>query len=324
MNRVTLAMLVTCLAATARAQTMSFSPEYPRPGDSVTVTTAFIADAWGTSSPVVKFDGSNIILETTSGGACIPEPAFYTRTATFVAPSTGLYEVRFVRLIGAGWQVVATRQLQVAPSCDFTHSLSVDAAFIDARSPATLSWCDPASDSFQVYVGTTLEGPFTRLAELDGSTSRLAVQVPVPRTFYYYVQSRARSGAVAVSNVVAVTGISGASCQPSPTTLCVVGRRFGATARFRVGSSPVLTYGRAVSVTDPSGYFWFFGPDNVEVTLKMIDACPASYWLFASGMTNVGVTINVTDFKTGRTASYSNPVGTPFAAILDTNAFPCP
>jgi predicted GH43/DUF377 family glycosyl hydrolase len=78
-----------------------------------------------------------------------------------------------------------------------------------------------------------------------------------------------------------------------------------------------------VQLTSDSGYFWFFEADNVEVTVKVLDACAISdrYWVFAAGMTNVGVTMTVTDTVTGIVRTYTNPVGEPFAPVLDTNAF---
>jgi hypothetical protein len=46
--------------------------------------------------------------------------------------------------------------------------------------------------------------------------------------------------------------------------------------------------------------------------------------MFASGMTNVGVTMTVTDTMTGATRSYDNPNLTAFTPIQDTNGFSCP
>jgi hypothetical protein len=38
----------------------------------------------------------------------------------------------------------------------------------------------------------------------------------------------------------------------------------------------------------------------------------------------VGVTLIVEDTVTGATQTYSNPVGTAYLPLQDTNAFPCP
>jgi hypothetical protein len=49
------------------------------------------------------------------------------------------------------------------------------------------------------------------------------------------------------------------------------------------------------------------------------------HWVFASGGTNVEVTLTVTDTKTGTTKTYTNPQGHLFSTIADVNAFTsCP
>lgn len=87
--------------------------------------------------------------------------------------------------------------------------------------------------------------------------------------------------------------------------------------------------GQATQLTDESGYFTFFDPSNVELTVKVLNACgfPGGprYWVFMSGLTNVGVQVTVTDTQTGTVKTYDNPLNRPFAPILDTNAFAtCP
>ena len=82
-----------------------------------------------------------------------------------------------------------------------------------------------------------------------------------------------------------------------------------------------------MSLTEDTGYFWFFEASSVEVVVKVLDGCPlnAHSWVFAGGLTNVGVTLTVTDTQTGVTKTYTNPADTPFAPIQDTTAFAtCP
>ena len=101
--------------------------------------------------------------------------------------------------------------------------------------------------------------------------------------------------------------------------------------RFRVETAwtipgGVTGDGTAVALTDESGTFWFFGPDNVEVVIKVLDGCAFNdrFWVFASGLTNVEVELTVTDLETGEVRAYSNPLGRPFVPILDTAALTCP
>jgi len=101
-----------------------------------------------------------------------------------------------------------------------------------------------------------------------------------------------------------------------------------AIASAGVGIWTGRTFGSATAVplTTDTGYFWFFHPNNVEVVTKVLNGCSTNghYWFFASGLTNVGVQINVTDMVTGASKPYSNSYGTPFPPIQDTAAFLCP
>jgi hypothetical protein len=52
----------------------------------------------------------------------------------------------------------------------------------------------------------------------------------------------------------------------------------------------------SVFQTNSAGYFWFFDPNNVEVTAKVVDGRPVNghYWIFLTGMSNLGFTVTVT------------------------------
>jgi hypothetical protein len=92
--------------------------------------------------------------------------------------------------------------------------------------------------------------------------------------------------------------------------------------------------GFARALTSESGWFWFFSPDNLEVTLKVLDGRPVNghWWIFLASMTNVSFIVTVYDNRTGCLAlpyipapcpswTYFNP---PSANTnrLDTQAFP--
>ncbi|HZI67991.1 MAG TPA: hypothetical protein VFF17_15630, partial [Thermoanaerobaculia bacterium] len=81
--------------------------------------------------------------------------------------------------------------------------------------------------------------------------------------------------------------------------------------------------GRAVTLTNDTGYFWFFSANNVEVVVKVVDgrAFNSRFWVFAGGLTNVNVEITVTDTATGSVRNYTNPQGVAFQPIQDTNGF---
>lgn len=83
----------------------------------------------------------------------------------------------------------------------------------------------------------------------------------------------------------------------------------------------------AVQLTEEAGYFWFFTPENIEVTVKLLDGRPVNghYWIFLSGMTDLGLTVTVTQsgncpLAACLTKTYTNPPGKRLN-IIDTNLF---
>jgi hypothetical protein len=80
-------------------------------------------------------------------------------------------------------------------------------------------------------------------------------------------------------------------------------------------------------LTPNTGYFWFFDATNIEVILKVLDACSFNdrYWVFAAGLTDVRAEVRVVDTLTDAVRVYVNPLGTAFLPIQDTGAFAsCP
>jgi uncharacterized repeat protein (TIGR01451 family) len=97
--------------------------------------------------------------------------------------------------------------------------------------------------------------------------------------------------------------------------------------RFRVETfwrEPGGNSGRgwAVKLTEDSGFFWFFTPENVEVVTKVLDACDpfGHFWVFTSGLTNVEVRQVVTDLVANQTWERTSPLGEVFEPVLDTQA----
>jgi hypothetical protein len=121
-------------------------------------------------------------------------------------------------------------------------------------------------------------------------------------------------------------GLPGSTCPVSGTDLCLDAGRFHLTATWRTaaGQSGV---GHAVQLTRDTGYFWFFSETNVEIVVKVLDACGFNerYWVYAGGLTDVEVTMTVVDLVAGATSTYHNPLGAMFQPIQDSNAFAtCP
>ena len=113
-------------------------------------------------------------------------------------------------------------------------------------------------------------------------------------------------------------------CTPSAEVLCLAGNRFRVTAIYHdhLGRDGV---GQAVALTPESGTFWFFTAANVELILKVVDACLhpdfQDFWVYASGLTDVAVKLTVVDTWTGESWERETALGEPFPPVLDSQAF---
>lgn len=342
---------VSSLAGDIGPTSITFSPASPKPGEAVTAT---ISGTWSSGCPpqsaTVSMSGRSILIEAKVG--CVACPAVirdYSFGVSFLAPAVpGVYSVEYRSTDCDRTTVAATQRLSVAQSCDFGQALSVDRESVRVGETVALSWCDPsytigtdnayAVNGYRVFRARSARGPFTVIADVKpaGST-HFGVTADMAGTDFFYVEAHgcmitiagstcARDGeTVLVSNIVSVASAAANACLPAPTTLCLAGGRFQVTAQWET-SDRRNGDGRAVPLTGDSGYFWFFDAQNVEVTVKMLNACALpqpAFWFFASGMTNVGVELLVTDLKTLSSKRYTNANGSAFTPILDTNAFGC-
>jgi hypothetical protein len=112
-----------------------------------------------------------------------------------------------------------------------------------------------------------------------------------------------------------------AACDGDARRLCLGGGRFVAEVAwtdFQGGRG----HGTAVRRDDGWGYFWFFDPGNVELSVKLLDgrAVNGHFWVFYGALSNVDYTLTITDTETGAARSYRNPAGR-FASTGDTSAF---
>ena len=114
-------------------------------------------------------------------------------------------------------------------------------------------------------------------------------------------------------------------CGTGRYSLCLGGERFHVTARSRMPSGGPLNSAGTAPFTADSGSFWFFDPVNLELSVKILDACALNdkFWVFAAGTTTLEVELHVLDTVTGALKKYVNPPGQPFVTITDTGAFNC-
>ncbi len=116
----------------------------------------------------------------------------------------------------------------------------------------------------------------------------------------------------------------GTACGGAPEDLCLAGDRFRIEVDWTDFSGGTgSAFGR--QLTDDTGALFFFDRANVEMLVKVLDACAINdrFWLFSGALTDVGVDLQVTDTQTGQTRLYTNTAGDPFRPINDTQTFPC-
>jgi hypothetical protein len=153
--------------------------------------------------------------------------------------------------------------------------------------------------------------------------------VPILDTTAFECSEAARTGSERavdpppLATAIATAGSDGTACGGDTEDLCLVDGRFRVEVDF-TGFDGVTAPAFGGQLTDETGALFFFDRSNVEMLIKILDACVfGNYWVFAAGLTNVGVEVRVIDTATGATRVYRNPVGRSFEAITDTAAFAC-
>ena len=114
------------------------------------------------------------------------------------------------------------------------------------------------------------------------------------------------------------------TCVADGATLCLRDSRYAVAAEWRtaVGETGVA---RVVHRgTNESGLFRFFGRENWEILIKVLDGCDINghVWVYGAATTDLGHAIRVTDTATGASKEYRNEPGRPAPAIADATAFP--
>ena len=203
-------------------------------------------------------------------------------------------------------------------------------AIVLSEDTIVLAWDDNSGNEliFQIE-GRTEDTLFEEMAFAPADIQEAIVRTLEPGTTYFFrVRAIADEVNSDYSNEVSATTFPDPStCFENPKALCLSDGRFRVRALFQTGSAQPED-ANVVKLTGDSGYLWFFNPNNVEVIVKVVNACSPPYqrfWFFAAGLTNVRVDIEVTDTATGETKTYTNPLNQPFAPIQDTSGFDtCP
>jgi len=109
-------------------------------------------------------------------------------------------------------------------------------------------------------------------------------------------------------------------CSAGASSMCLNQERFQIQVNWRDFDNNT-GLGKAVPLTNDTGYFWFFAQSNVELVVKVLDgtAVNGHFWVFYGALSNVEYTITVTDTSSGSSVTYFNPSGS-FASVGDTSA----
>ena len=197
-----------------------------------------------------------------------------------------------------------------------------------------LTWTLNSTDETDVRVQSKVlpGGTFADLLPLlPAGTNNLTVSGLQPATGYgFQVRAENASGNSAyTSEVDTTTPPLPGPCVAGTNTLCLGdGDRFMVTVNF--ASATASGQGTAIPLpTNPSsGLFYFFSSDNIEMLIKVLNACVApfnAYWVFYAATTNVQFTVTVTDTVSGKSRVYNNALNTAAPPVQDTSAFlTCP
>lgn len=116
----------------------------------------------------------------------------------------------------------------------------------------------------------------------------------------------------AVSLLISAAECESETCGDGGEALSLQGGRFKVESCFRnqyAGESAGA--GRPEPLSDLSGLFWFFSPENPEVLVKVLDGTIVNgrYWVYAGALSDLDYIVKFTDTETGRVRSYHNPPG---------------
>ncbi len=202
---------------------------------------------------------------------------------------------------------------------------------------ASFTWVPtaPATGATVTFTDTSTENPTSWLWNFGDPSAGLlnssGLQNPnftynLPGTYTVTLTVANNDGISGTSHSLTVTDDSGL-CHEAAGTLCINNGRFSVSADWTEPDG-TTGHGNAVNLTSDSGYFWFFNPSNVELVVKVLNGCGINngYWVFAAGLTNVQVVLNVKDELTGAIYTNTNAQGVPFVPVQETAAFPnsCP
>lgn len=259
----------------------------------------------------VTSDGTNFIASfkkpTLRFASFIPSGASYVQAATF---DTGSFaDTSGIRASNGYLSVLTSDGLLLYKS-------TPDANFFEVPLRSSYSGSNVKSDSYfsQYYFNAAPPGygyPHFYVHSTDA-----AVLTSGDKSYILY-------SAGGLGDVYGLTGNTLPALCEDPTNVCLNGGRFAVHIEWTTSSGSGAA--TPVKYSDASALFWFFGSDNLEVLLKVLNGCALNnhYWVFAAAATDTEYRIIVTDTLTGRVKTYIHHGGSASPAITDTGALPC-
>ena len=168
------------------------------------------------------------------------------------------------------------------------------------------------------------------------STGTLTANQPLPSGMagtFYVVLMEAVALQGGIQWVVASNGLKGpdytttstfhTTCYPNPATACVNGNRFLVSATFQDysgNSGPV----QMVQMGSDTAWGYFSESSNTEFVVKVLNFCSVNgVWaVYAGGLTDLQVNLNVRDTSADLLKTYTNALGNSWVLIRD-GAFSC-
>ena len=204
-------------------------------------------------------------------------------------------------------------------------------ATAQSTTSVALSWNDNANNETGFRIESrTVDGAFAEVMTVGANVTNATVPGLSPSTFYLFRVRAAGNGSFsAYSNEASATtdGVV-AACVAGAETLCLDNGRFRTEIAWRTASASGRGQALPIASAPDSGLFYFFSPSNLEMLIKVLNACVLPfnrYWVFYSATTNVEFAVTVTDTQTGKVKSYFNPLNRAAPPVQDVDAFAtCP
>ncbi len=269
----------------------------------------------------------NLTLAAPTGGAALGSPSSAVLTITdndASGPPPPAGNLRFSVADQNAEESGGDRSVTVQRESGTAGAVSVDYASVGGTATAgddftavsgTLSWGggDGAAKSFQLPIldDSDTEGDETVTLALTEPTGGAGLGAPSTQTVTILDDDDFVPG----------------PCIEDANTLCLLGERFRVQVTFTPPGG-VEQPANAIPFTDRAGLFWFFNANNIEMLVKMQNACVVPfdrYWVFFAATTNVAFDVVVTDTVGEKVRRYSNPQGLVALPRADTQAFAtCP